>query len=97
MNMKFFSVRDLRTSPKTIWQTLADHSEVVITNNGKPTALMIPVDENSLEDKLIAVKQAEAIRAVIRMQRASVASGVSGMNLDDINAEINAVRQKDQH
>ena len=34
--MNFYSVRDLRTTQKAIWEKLEQDGEVVITNNGKP-------------------------------------------------------------
>ena len=90
--MTFFTVRDLRTSPKTVWDTLEGQSEVVITNNGKPTALMIPIDDINFEDILAAVRQANVMRAVNRMQMAAAKSGASRLSLDEINAEIAAAR-----
>ena len=36
--MNFYTVRDLRTTPKSIWENLSADGEVIITNNGRPTA-----------------------------------------------------------
>jgi len=91
--MNFFSVRDLRTTPKQVWDTLNAEREVVITNNGKPFALMIPIVETNFDDVLVAVRQAIAIRAVTRMQLAAAKGGFDKMSLDDINAEIAAARE----
>lgn len=41
--MKFYTVRDLRTTTKTLWDNLSTDGEVVITNNGKPTALLFDI------------------------------------------------------
>ena len=90
--MNFFTVRDLRTSPKNVWDTLNKEKEVVITNNGKPSALMIPITDINFNDVLAAVRQVNAMRAVSRMQMASVKAGLDKMTLDEINAEISAVR-----
>ena len=91
--MHFFTVRDLRSTPKAVWNTLEEEKEVIITNNGKPAALMIPIDDLNLEDVLAAVRQAGAMRAVNRMQMASAESGASRLSLDEINAEITAARE----
>ena len=92
--MNFFTVRDLRSTPKMVWDTLEEKKEVVITNNGKPTALMIPIDDINFEDVLAAVRQAGAMRAVNRMRIAAVESGASRFSLDEINAEITAARKE---
>ena len=92
--MTFFTVRDLRSTPKTVWATLEEQKEVVITNNGKPTALMIPIDDTNFEDILATVRQAGAMRAVNRMRMAAAESGASRLRLDEINAEITAARKE---
>ena len=92
--MNFFTVRDLRSTPKTVWDTLEEQKEVVITNNGKPTALMIPIDDTNFEDVLATVRQAGAMRAVNRMRIAAAESGASRLSLDEINAEIMAARKE---
>ena len=38
--MNFYTVRDLRTTPKSIWENLSADGEVIITNNGRPTAIL---------------------------------------------------------
>jgi len=47
--MKFYSVRDLRTDSRSIWESLRGNGEAIITNNGKPTALMIDISEDNFE------------------------------------------------
>ena len=44
--MNFYSVRDLRTTQKAIWEKLEQDGEVVITNNGKPSALLFDIGGN---------------------------------------------------
>jgi len=90
--MTFYTVRDFRSNPKTVWETLEDQKEVIITNNGKPTALMIPINDANFEDILSTIRQANAMRAVNRMQIAAAESGASRLSLDEINAEISAAR-----
>ena len=92
--MNFFSVRDLRTTPKNVWDTLSEEKEVIITNNGKPSALMIPINEEDFEAVLSTIRQVNAMRAVNNMQMAAVRAGMDEMSLEDINAEIEAARRK---
>ena len=67
--MNFYSVRDLRTESKSVWENLASGSEVVITNNGKPSALMIDIPEGCFDDTVQAVRQARAMIAFNNMRR----------------------------
>ena len=53
MPMNFFTVTDLRTASKRVWEGLSAQGHVVITNNGKPTALMIDIADNNLEEVLV--------------------------------------------
>jgi len=91
--MEFVTVRDLRTRPKSVWETLDRKKEIIVTNNGKPSALMLPISEDDLEDVLSMVRQVNAQRAVSRMQRAAVRAGLDTMTLDEINTEIAEARK----
>jgi antitoxin (DNA-binding transcriptional repressor) of toxin-antitoxin stability system len=90
--MEYVSIRDLRTTPSQVWQTLSTEGEVVITNNGRPQALMIQVDAQTLEETLAAVRQANAQRSLARLQADSAAAGLDAMTMDEIDAEIAAAR-----
>lgn len=92
--MKFISVRDLRSSPAKIWRELPEEREMVITNNGKPIALLTPISDDSFESTLAALRQALAVQAVQRMQTAARESGLSGMDDPAIEAEIRAARNE---
>ncbi|MCM1126010.1 MAG: hypothetical protein NC429_06005 [Lachnospiraceae bacterium] len=46
--MNFYSVRDLRTDSKSLWETLRDNGEAVITNNGKPASIVHAVLSRNL-------------------------------------------------
>ena len=89
--MDFFTVRDLRTSPKSIWDSLAG-GEVVITNNGRPSALMINIPDGDFEETLNSVRQARAMRAFNSMRRKAAEAGY--MTEEEINAEIAAARKE---
>jgi len=90
--MNFFTVRDLRSAPKSIWDSLSGDGEVVITNNGKPSALMLDISDGNFEDMLRAVKQAQAMIAVNKMRKKAAEAGY--MSDEDIQAEIDAARKE---
>lgn len=88
--MNFYTVRDLRTTPKAIWENLTDDGEVVITNNGKPTAIMIDISDGNFEETLKAVRQAKAMIAFNMMREKAASRGF--MTDEEIEAEIDATR-----
>ena len=92
--MKFVTVRDFRTSSAKIWKTLPREREMVITNNGKPIALLTPLSDRNLEETLSAVRRARAINAVRMIQRDSIKNGTNKMTLEEINEEIRKTRKE---
>lgn len=88
--MNFYSVRDLRTETKSLWDNLSAGGEVVITNNGKPAALMIDIPADCFDEVVQAVRQAKAMIAFNNMR--SKASSRGFMSEEEIEAEIEAAR-----
>ena len=89
--MNFYTVRDLRTTPKRIWENLAADGEVIITNNGRPTAILVDIADGSFEETVKAVRQAKAVIAFNSMRAKAAAKGY--MSDEDIEAEIAAARR----
>ncbi|MCX7903433.1 MAG: type II toxin-antitoxin system Phd/YefM family antitoxin [Caloramator sp.] len=92
--MNFYSVRDLRTHPKEIWKKLSETREIIITNNGKPTALMIEVDEENVEDILNSLRQAMTMRALNKIRMQAKEAGLDKMSIEEIEEEIKAARKE---
>ena len=92
--MKFVTVRDFRTSSANIWKILSKEQEMVITNNGKPIALLTPISDETLEENLSAIRRAKAINAVKLIQQQSVKNGSDKMTLSQINSEIKKARKE---
>lgn len=88
--MNFYSIRDLRTDSRSMWESLSAGDEVVITNNGKPSALMIDIPEGEFDEVVQAVRQARAMIAFNNMRRQAAKSGF--MTDEEIEAAIADVR-----
>lgn len=91
--MRFVSVRELRGKSAEIWRGLAKESEMVITLNGKPIAILAATSEKTFERSLAELRRSRAVAAVDAMQLASRARGFDKMSLRDVNAEIKAARR----
>ena len=92
--MKFLSVRDLKTKSSQVWKELAGQKEMIVTSNGRPIALLSSVNEENLEQVLTAFRRARATNAVASIQYESTQKGTEKISLEEINAEIEAVRSK---
>lgn len=94
--MRFVSVRGLRGKSAEVWKDLAGEGEMVVTSNGRPIAILAAISESNLEESLSAFRQARAAEAVVSLQRQSAECGADTMTMDEIDAEIKAVRRKRQ-
>lgn len=92
--MKFITVRDLRSRTAAIRKELAVERDMVVTANGRPFAILAAVQPDSVEDDLLAIRTAKALRAMDRMQALSKARGMDKMTMDEIDALIARVRRK---
>ena len=92
--MKFISIRDLRGKSAEVWKKLPGEREMIITSNGRPIAILAAVNESNLEESLSAFRQARAVEAVASLQRRSIELGTDNISMNEIDAEIKAVRRK---
>jgi len=92
--MRFLSVRDLRSKSAQVWQDLPAERELIITSNGRPIAILAAINESNLEESLTAFRQARAVEAVASLQLLSARQGTDTISMDDVDAEIRAVRKK---
>ena len=88
--MDYLAVKDLKKT-RELWQKLADERELVITRDGKPSALMISISPETVEDSLREVRRALFSAAVSRVRRRAEKEGIP----DDaaIAAEIDQSRR----
>ena len=93
-NMRFVTIRDFRTSSANIWKSLPKEQELVITNNGKPVALLTPLSDRNLEETLSMIRRSKTISAVKMIQQESIKNGTDKITLEEINNEIKMSRQK---
>ena len=88
--MNFYSVRDLRTESRSVWADLETGGEAVLTNNGKPSALIIGIPEGGFDEAIQAVRQAKAMIALNAMRRKAAREGF--LSEEDIDALIDEAR-----
>jgi hypothetical protein len=94
--MKFISVKSFGPSSTTILKTLTEEREMVVTNNGKPVALLTLLNDENFEHTLASIRQAKAINAVNLIQRQSVENGTDNTTMEEIDEEIRRIRKESQ-
>jgi prevent-host-death family protein len=52
--MKFTNVRELKAKTSAVLRTVEKGNTVLITTHGRPTAMLVPVSEDDIEDALLA-------------------------------------------
>jgi prevent-host-death family protein len=90
--MQFVTVRDFRNASKEIWDKLRNEEEIVVTNNGRPTALLLNIPEGNFEETLAGVRQAKFMREFNRMREEAAERGF--LSEEEIEAEIRAYRRE---
>ncbi|MDR1803016.1 MAG: type II toxin-antitoxin system Phd/YefM family antitoxin [Treponema sp.] len=92
--MDFLSVREFRASSKDIWRKLSRDGKMVITNNGKPTALLLDISNQDIEETLLALRQVRAMRLFNSMRADAERRGF--LSEQEIAAEIQAAREENE-
>ena len=80
----------MRSETKSICENIRRNGEAVITNNGKPTLLMLDISEDNFDEILRAVRQAKAMIAFNSMRAVAAANGY--MSESEIEEEIQVAR-----
>jgi len=76
-----------------MWADLSSGDEVVLTNNGKPSALIIDIPEGGFDEIVQAVRQAKAMIALNSMRMKTAKEGY--MSDEKIEAVIAEARNGD--
>ena len=91
--VRFVSVRELRSQSARILGDL-DRSEVVVTSNGAPVAILTPVTADSVDIVLRAQRQARAVLAMVELQDEAARRGLDRLSDVEIDSEIEAARRE---
>jgi poly-gamma-glutamate capsule biosynthesis protein CapA/YwtB (metallophosphatase superfamily) len=91
--MEFLSIREFSASPRKTQQKLKEKGKLVLTNNGKPTMLVLDITGRDIEDVIDTQRRIEALQLLDNIQTQAVRGGLNTMSLREINAEINDYRK----
>ncbi len=75
--MDYIAVKDLKKT-RELWEKLASERELIITRDGKPSALMISVSPETVEESLREIRRALFSAAVSRVRKRAEREGIPG-------------------
>jgi prevent-host-death family protein len=87
------SINDLKKQSADEWIRSVDKDDLIVTSQGRPVAVLLPINAKSLEPTLSALRSVRAVQAQIALQQAAEANGTSSLSMDEIDAEIAAARE----
>ena len=91
--MKTVTIRDLRTRPKQVREALKQEREAVLTANGRPVALMIPVDAGTVDQTLETLRRVRGLEALRAIRRESRERGLDRLSNTEIDAIVKQTRR----
>ncbi|MCY3839356.1 MAG: type II toxin-antitoxin system Phd/YefM family antitoxin [Gammaproteobacteria bacterium] len=90
--MRFITVREIRGQASRIWEILEREKDLVLTNNGKPIAILTATDVASFERSVREIRRARAVEAMASLQQDAAFRGLDKLTMEEIDAEIEAAR-----
>ncbi len=91
--MTLIPIKEFRIRSAEVWRRIARQKDVVVTNNGKPVAVMTTVNADSVDEMLATMKRVRALRALEAIHRQALADGRHKVSDAMIAREIKAARR----
>ena len=91
--MNFYPSSNLETDYSEVLVDLSNGEEFVLTNNGKPSALIVSIPDGLFDEFIQAFRQAKAMVALNSMWRKAAISGF--MTDEEIEAAIAEAKKQD--
>ncbi|MDE0456056.1 MAG: hypothetical protein OXI15_02075 [Chromatiales bacterium] len=88
--MKTIPLRELRTHPR---EAHVREDTLLTANNGRPVAVLLPVDAGSVDETIEVVRRARGLEALRAIRRESQVSGTARMTPTDIDALVTRTRR----
>jgi prevent-host-death family protein len=87
------TVSELKRKPTEQWREAARAGDLVVTEQGEPVAVLVPIDAQSLEPTLSTLRSVRALRAQASLQEAARQNSTHELTTAEIDNEIAASRR----
>jgi len=92
--MDSLTIRELRNRPGAAQEELSRRGELLLTNNGKPVAVMLAVDGSTLGETLEVLRRARGQLALGKLRRQAAVQGLDKLTYAEIDEEIRQARRE---
>ena len=89
--MKFYPIDEFKTMSEDIIGSLSSADEAIITEGGKPAAVLMKISNDNFDDLMQSIRQARLMITINSMRQKTAERGY--MTDEEIDAEIAAVRR----
>lgn len=90
--MNTLTIRDFQSRPRQARASLGKQRETVLTANGRPVAVMIPVDSGTLDTTLDALRRARAQQALRALRQSARERRLDRLPMAAIDAVVAKAR-----
>ncbi|MCH2154646.1 MAG: type II toxin-antitoxin system prevent-host-death family antitoxin [Opitutales bacterium] len=94
--ISFISTRELSRQPGKVMAKVSEEGPQIITQNGTPTAYLVPTSGRGIEEDLDILRRLLLGRSLDAMQADAARSGASALTMEDIIGETSSVRSERQ-
>jgi PHD/YefM family antitoxin component YafN of YafNO toxin-antitoxin module len=88
--MEFISTVEFTAAPQKAWEKLALGDEITLTNDGKPQAILVSVNDFGFDETVRSIRQAKSMRLLNSVWHEARERG--SISDAEIEEEIKAVR-----
>jgi len=90
--MKFVTIRDFRNKTAKIRKELQTDREIILTANGRPFAMVTPVNPDTVEQEVVEHRRGRFRLLVESIRAQSKAAGKDKMTMEEIDEIIEKAR-----
>ena len=92
--MKFYGMRELSNNTKKVIESLSFGNPTIITDKGKPKAILLKIDEDNFELILDSINRYIALQTLEAIQNESLKKYPNGVSQEEINEEVDRIRRE---
>jgi prevent-host-death family protein len=93
-DMRFISVREHKNNLTKTWRSVRRDGYVVLTNHGKPFAVVSTTDAKRLGDSIRELERQRFKGILAEIREGSVRNGTDTMTMEEIDAEVSRMRRE---
>jgi prevent-host-death family protein len=87
------SINELKKRPIGQWLRSGGDGDIVVTSEGRPVAVLLPIHSEGLQSTLSMLRSIRAVQAMSALQQTAARNGACKLSQKEIDAEIKVTRR----